>query len=581
MIRTMQQYTKDQAQLEQFIPILCSANYVFAGPISGTGSKKGCLNCFLQSLNYNGSFYGGILESILEENAVFEMSHRAFQFVKTMEAKLEKYVIVVDQYTLEYELLPVHASPSCTCSGDENEEPIQDKIHWNYQFNPCKRKKSGKELFTKEVLDWLLNVHSGIGKKVVRDSDATVIPMYYVKSNVLTSQYYSYGRSMTNESARLSAIFEMIERYASIVPHQKGGLIGSYNQLVKEGKNLVSPQSLTLNKVSKKNPKGLNFFEYDEQESYYWTKVLDLYDQSSKYLPEQVVYYDSQLVHNEKRFIYETSNGCALGGTFEEAMIYALFEVIERDAFLMHWYNKIAPVQLNIEHIQNHEMKNIVRYMEHMGYEIKIFDITMESGVPAIWVAAIDGTHHGNVQCYNAAGAHLNPEKALEAALIEVVTSIGVYDKIIQNGSKDELLKRLKGHPEEVLEMEDHVYFYALKENYSYIENYYSNPKVVNFCERFHEWYERTEKEESLEEILRRITKDHKHIYVSYLDCDLTRELDLYCLKIIIPSMLTMTFGVENQRINYERISKGGVIAKLRECPISIEEINRNPHPFP
>ena len=84
--------------------------------------------------------------------------------------------------------------------------------------------------------------------------------------------------------------------------------------------------------------------------------------------------------------------------------------------------------------------------MTCIGYEIRVMDITMETGIPAIWVAAIDRNYHGKMKCYNAAGAHINPEKALEGALVEVATSIGIYDRMIRSGRLDEQLEKLKGH---------------------------------------------------------------------------------------------------------------------------------------
>ena len=52
-------------------------------------------------------------------------------------------------------------------------------------------------------------------------------------------------------------------------------------------------------------------------------------------VPELLAYYS--LGYGEG-FVYETSNGCALGGSLEEAIFHAILEVVERDSFLLTWY---------------------------------------------------------------------------------------------------------------------------------------------------------------------------------------------------------------------------------------------------
>ena len=37
-------------------------------------------------------------------------------------------------------------------------------------------------------------------------------------------------------------------------------------------------------------------------------------------------------------FVFECSNGCATGSCLEEAVLFGLLELVERDAFLLGWY---------------------------------------------------------------------------------------------------------------------------------------------------------------------------------------------------------------------------------------------------
>jgi len=64
---------------------------------------------------------------------------------------------------------------------------------------------------------------------------------------------------------------------------------------------------------------------------YGWSQT----DERAIAVPEHVAYWDAP---RGARVVYECSNGCGLGNSLQEAALYGLFEVAERDAFLMAWY---------------------------------------------------------------------------------------------------------------------------------------------------------------------------------------------------------------------------------------------------
>ena len=559
------------------IPIRITASYIFAGPAVQPG--KDCFQCFRRSLEDNETYLAGILQNGTEDrDGLNDFELECLESLDREELEQKVALISRKDYTVEY--LPVHCHPLAQCAEGKEAADIP-QIDWNYRLDTEKRAKKGSDIFSDEHNGMLISPHSGIGGKIIRDSDSRIIPMYYVKSHMITNKYYSYGRSETLEVSRMSAEFEMLERYASIVPHTKPELAGSFRELVNAGYRMISPEQLSMNTVNDEVKEQYGFDTFSEDKSYRWRRVVNLADGLDYYLPEQVMYYDAQMVSGEKRFMYETSNGCAMGGTYEEAVVYAMLELVERDAFMMHWYNRIAPKQLDISGVKNDYLRDVVRYMTCIGYEIRVMDITMETGIPAIWVAAIDRNYHGKMKCYNAAGAHINPEKALEGALVEVATSIGIYDRMIRSGRLDEQLEKLKGHPEAVIGIEDHVFFYALEENFHNIEPYYLNEQKVDFTERFRDWYGREDRTFTLEQFAERFRKYHRDIYVGVLESKVNRELGLWCVKAVVPSMLTMTFGVKNQRLNLDRIRKGAVAAGIADREIPEEEINVTPHPFP
>ena len=65
-----------------------------------------------------------------------------------------------------------------------------------------------------------------------------------------------------------------------------------------------------------------------------WVYGISATDFSIKLVPEKIAYYGLRLRDQEyHNFVYEISNGCAVGGTLKEASLSGLMEVIERCFF--------------------------------------------------------------------------------------------------------------------------------------------------------------------------------------------------------------------------------------------------------
>lgn len=581
-INSLKQYNRLRENRREFVPVIISDNLIFVGPSYRQGQTNSCLGCLLNSLKDNDSAYYPLLTVLLSDthkpytNRTMTLEN---DLVMSYEEDTQNKFHIINRGNMSVKSYPVYQHPACEiCERKEKAEDILKKIRYDYVFNERFREKSPEDIMN--VIDGfksLINPHTGIGQYLLRDVDAKIMPMYFIKSDLAGREFYSYGRTSDLQNSKYAAIFEMLERYASMVPHNRDCLFGSYNDLIKDGQEVISPMRLNI-------PESMlapGYGNYSDDRKYRWKKVLEINSGSFVYLPEQAIYYESQLISKEKRFVYETSNGCALGGSLEEAIVYALFELVERDSFLVHWYNHIAPIKLDVSTLQNDNISRLVRYMENKGFRVHIFDITMETNIPTIWAAAVDEDFNGKVKCYNAAGAHINPEKALEGALVEVITSVFVYNNILESGKNIDLTKALEGAPDKVLNMEDHVYFYANKKNFSYIEKFYENDVVLDFKQAFASWYQRKNSNYNFKDILDRVSLYHKEIYVSYLYTEVNKKLGLECVKVIIPSMLTMTFGNGNKRINYERVQKGPVLSGIRCNPIAIDDIYDIPHPFP
>ena len=322
--------------------------------------------------------------------------------------------------------------------------------------------------------------------------------------------------------------------------------------------------------------------KYDETKPINWTWAYSWKKKSPILIPEQIAYFDVNKNTEEKRFVYETSNGVSLGGSLQEAVLYGLYELIERDAFLLCWYNRYQPTKIALDSIKDERIRETIRLVEANGYKIHIFDITTENRVPAVWVLLENPNEDAKVRSYTAAGAHSNPYKAIESGLVEAITSMPIYESIMP--AEKERAHLLNSDYSQVTKMEDHVLMYSVAESFEELK-YLFEKEEYKTVEELYPWWEEEKEERSLtktlERIFHRIMQYHEDIIIVDQSNDLIERYGFHCAKVIIPSMLTMYFGEQFKRMNTERVCSGAVLSGWRKEPISAKDISQVPHPFP
>jgi ribosomal protein S12 methylthiotransferase accessory factor len=362
---------------------------------------------------------------------------------------------------------------------------------------------------------------------------------------------------------------------------KKTSLRGSYNMFQEEA---IHPRKLHIHEDEQQNEKGFNYVPYHDDLELNWIWAYSWKKQKSVLVPEQLVYYrviapKEEPVH---RFCYETSNGCALGGTIEEAIFYGLLEVVERDAFLVSWYNRLPLKRLNLELVEDRNILLVKDRIESMGYELYVFDMTMGTKIPAIWAMIVNPKEDAPVKCYSAAGAHPNPEKAIFSALVEVITSVPIYEKSMpEHREKAEELYRDGGL---VQEMHDHVLLYSLPKSIERFDFLLEKEKTIGVQEAFSSWYQGEPPLDFTEEVttlMSTILSEAEDIFIIDQTTPELEKVDVKAVKVIVQGMLTMSFGHQYRRINKQRVKKAPVTVGYRGQEIKDQEINMYPHPFP
>ncbi|MFD3511358.1 TOMM precursor leader peptide-binding protein, partial [Nocardia sp. NPDC058666] len=293
-----------------------------------------------------------------------------------------------------------------------------------------------------------------------------------------------HGRARTYPDSERIALFEAVERHAGMRPAgRRTALRASFAELGPE--RALDPERLGLPDPAHHGHPGSPTVPYTPDLPLHWVHGWSLTHRRPTAVPEHVAYWDVP-GPDRPRVVYESSNGCGLGNSPEEAALYGLFEVAERDAFLMAWY---AATPLRRIHLPADDTDTLLLAdrAAAAGYRLLLLDATNDFAVPAVLaVCRYEGGHRQAPRMFLAAGAHHDPRVAIRSAVAEVVTNVleAPHRSFAQGGPRDaERLRPMLEHPELVLTLDDHVGLGTLPEAAPRLEFLFADTPAVPVAE--------------------------------------------------------------------------------------------------
>lgn len=384
------------------------------------------------------------------------------------------------------------------------------------------------------------------------------------------------GRTHSYADSEMTAILEGLERYCGMSPRGKRTVVyDSYRNLKEVA---LDPVLVGVHGKDQYERPDFPFRPFDQDRQIDWVWGYSFLQERPILVPELLAYYSSGCGHG---FVYETSNGCALGGSLEEAIFYGILEVVERDSFLMTWYAQLPLAPLDSYSAGDLEMDLMVeRLREVAGYDVLLFNSTMEHGIPSVWAIAKNRTDKGvNLIC--AAGAHPDPVRASKGAIHELAGMLlSLNGKLEENR---EQFEQMLHNPLLVRQMDDHAMLYGLKQSEERLSFLLQNGHPTRtFDEEFKPKAEHTDLTDDLKAFLQKFRELGLDVIVVDQTTPETLRNGLHCVKVLIPGMLPMTFGQHLVRLTgLERVLRIPAELGYAEKPLTPEKLNPHPHPFP
>lgn len=493
-------------------------------------------------------------------------------------SKLEEKVYMMNLRTLSNSLhffLPDPSCPICSSIPDDTAELAQIRLKPSPKINGgTYRSRSMDELkkvLVKDYLDYRTGIMNGKMQDVkLPFADVLVnMPLFGGDEGVA-------GRSNSYETSELTAILEGLERYCGIEPRGKRTVVhDSYHHLKDSALN---PVSVGVHETAQYKKPHFPFKTFKPDAKMNWVWGYSFLQERPILVPELLAYYS---LGGGDGFVYETSNGCALGGTLEEAIFHAIMEVVERDSFLLTWYARLPLPQLDLRSSDDIELQLMVdRMLKVTGYDLYFYNSTMEHEIPSVWALAKNKRSKGvNMIC--AAGVNPDPVKAVKSTIYELAGMMFRDDEKLESNRQQ--YERMLTDPFAVRTMEDHGMLYGLQEAEDRLNFLLDNRRPLRtFSEEFKEPPANTDLKDDLQDILQRFRRLNLDVIVVDQTTPITKRNGLYCVKVLIPGMLPMTFGHHLTRVKgLERVLTVPMKLGFVEKPLSYKELNPFPHPFP
>lgn len=388
------------------------------------------------------------------------------------------------------------------------------------------------------------------------------------------------GYSIDLDEAVSKLIGEALERYLLLVYKEKNCVQSSARSLFKRKKRFLNP--FYLSGFSSEQKENNSQIKFNADSRFLWSYGKSLFTGKKTLIPTQLIFWNYNYSHNgwQEPMLRETNtNGGAGYFSLKEAILAGLYELVQRDGFLIYWLNNLSPLQIDQNSIEYEPLQNLLEEIKRCNLEAVFFSTITDLGIPSCVCIILDHSGTGPKLCMGG-GCSLNWNQTLMQSLIEALvlynflsmkkTNVGYeYPHLSENyrpfqDNSVGHFQRLDFWANEKMFEKDHFFFQGKKIKLDELKEY--------------------QKEFSSSDLeLDYLTKKFKsfgkkyEIFYYQIKNEILDDLGYEVVKVIVPSLMHLYLNEVNAPLGTER---------LKETPSklgfsSAEKFNPWPHPFP
>ena len=431
------------------------------GPIFIAEKNSPCWMCLTDRLRLHQEVHNFLRHSLGEDRAfkAFATESIARQSVFALVAcEIVKWLVLTELAPLHQNAIAfnhsrlslskhlVNRRPQCSVCGDPDMyRPNRSPVPITLSSSPKRSSNSGgvHTVAPAETLAkyrHLVSPIAGVVSWLRRSSEETddFMHVYWAGSNfgsrgrTLSSlrrslRSKSAGKGSTREQSKVSALCEAIERVSgsfdgSEIHINKGFIEFEDDEAAIHPNDVQLFSAHQLDNSQELNAQGHPYNvipqHFDESTSVKWTPVWSFTQQRQRFLPTSMLYSMPTELKSPNDRIAD-SNGCAAGNTLEEAILQAFYELVERDAFAIWWYNRIQAPAVDAPSFEDPYLEKASEYYDRLDRDLWLLDVTSDLEIPTF--VALSRQRNSNTEdIIYGAGAHSDPQIAALRAVCEL-----------------------------------------------------------------------------------------------------------------------------------------------------------------
>ena len=361
-------------------------------------------------------------------------------------APVHEHAIAMNVATFESSHHPVVRRPQCLACGDEAlHRPDRAPVPLHLKASPkVHRNSGGARTVAPEVTlakyRHLVSPVSGVVTWLRRTTDEADSWLHVhwagsnpgLRSRSLSSlrrslRSKSAGKGSTREQSRVSALCEALERHSGALSGDEIRIRRRFVEL-EQGEEAIHPNDAQLfsdhqlDNAKSINAKGHPYNvvppRLDPGAEIDWTPVWSLTQRRHRYLPTSML-YSMPAEERGPADLVADSNGCAAGNTLEEAILQGFYELAERDAFAIWWYNRLRVPAVDLASFEDGYLASAAHHYGRYERDLWMLDVTSDIGIPA-FVALSRRPDAESEDIIYGAGAHADSRIAALRAICEL-----------------------------------------------------------------------------------------------------------------------------------------------------------------
>jgi ribosomal protein S12 methylthiotransferase accessory factor len=379
------------------------------------------------------------------------------------------------------------------------------------------------------------------------------------------------GKGLTLAGAVASALGEAVERYAA-ESWPPDGVLHSTRQ----GLDAPSLDPAELVLYRPEQYAELPYAAYSDATTLGWVPARSLVTGSSVFVPALVVgsgYYSPRAA--EEVICPVSSNGLATGPTLAAAVLWALYEVLERDAFLIAWMNRLPHQRVDPATHPDPDVRGLCHAYDRRGVELRLYRPASDQPCHVFLCLAVQ-QGGGGPAAVAGLGADLDPARAATKAIIEAAQVRPGLRRRLRHPDSRARAEHLAEDPRRVRTIDDHALLYAHPDALVAVAFLESGREAPG------DWAPTAPADPAGQ--LRLLVDHFRARGGDILYCNLTPPdmalLGLHTARVIVPGFQPLHFGWNEARLGGRRLYELPWRLGVTAAPTRPGDLNTDPHPL-